>query len=251
MLRHPIRLLITLFLLVFIVGPSLLGFYTDWLWFGEVGYRQVYLTMLTSEGALFTILFAVAAVWLAVNLQVALRTLSHARPMLTTRDGIQVTLPGPRQLRAIAMALAVIAAALVGLYGASEWDVWLAWQKGVPFGVADPVLGHDVSFYVFALPFLQFVRGVAEALVVLAALGAGVIYLVSGNLTSGFPARVALSPGARRHLALLAALFLLLLAFSAWLSRAEFLVNQSGMIFGASYADVHGRLPASWAVVAV
>lgn len=251
MLRHPIRLLITLFVLVFIVGPSLLGFYTDWLWFGEVGYRQVYVTMLTSEGALFTILFAVTAIWLAFNLQLALRTLSHARPMLTTRDGIQVTLPGPRQIRTIAMALAVIAAALVGLYGASEWDVWLAWQKGVPFGIADPVLGHDVSFYVFALPFLQFVRGVAEALVILAALGAGAVYLVSGNLTSGFPARVALSPGARRHLALLAALFLLLLAFSAWLARAEFLVNQSGMIFGASYADVYGRLPASWAIIAV
>ena len=59
----------------------------------------------------------------------------------------------------------------------------------MPFGQADPILGRDVGFYVFSLPFLQFVRGLAQALVVLAALASAAIYLVSGSLTSGFPAR--------------------------------------------------------------
>ena len=53
--------------------------------------------------------------------------------------------------------------------------------KAVPFGQADPILGRDVSFYVFTLPFLQFVRGIAQTLVVLAALGAGALYLISGQ----------------------------------------------------------------------
>jgi uncharacterized membrane protein (UPF0182 family) len=250
MLRHPIRLVVLLFLLVFIVGPSLLGIYTDWLWFDQLGYQSVYATMLTSEGYLFAILFAVAAVWLALNLHVALGTLGYTRPMLTTREGVQIALPGPHQLRAIAMGLAVLVAAVLGLYGASEWNVWLAWRKAVPFGVVDPILGHDVGFYVFALPFLEFARGIAEALVILAALGVGAIYLVSGHLTSGFPAQVAISPAARRHLALLVALFLLVLGFSAWLGRAELLVGQSGMIFGAGYADVYGRLPLTYVAIA-
>ena len=51
-----------------------------------------------------------------------------------------------------------------------RWEIWLAWRNAVPFGVADPILGHDVGFYVFSLPFLQLLTGLGQALVVLAAL---------------------------------------------------------------------------------
>ena len=88
-------------------------------------------------------------------------------------------------------------------------------------------------------------------MVVLAALTSGAIYLVSGHLTSGFPARLSMSPVARRHLVVLAAAFFLLLAWGAWLTRAGYLVEPSGMIFGASYADVYGRMPASLLLMAV
>ena len=36
---------LVLVLLVIFAGPSLITFYTDWLWFGEVGYQFVYSTM--------------------------------------------------------------------------------------------------------------------------------------------------------------------------------------------------------------
>ena len=39
---------------LFLGGPSLLRFYTDWLWFGEVGYQQVFTTIVRSEASLFT-----------------------------------------------------------------------------------------------------------------------------------------------------------------------------------------------------
>src|SRR6185369_9607829 len=57
-------------------------------------------------------------------------------------------------------------------------------------------------------------------------------------------------PGARRHLALLVAVFMLLMAWGAWLHRAEHLVESSGLIHGASYADVYGRMPAAFVVIA-
>ena len=64
-------LVIAAALFVVFVGPSLLGFYTDWLWFGEVGYQQVYSTTLRAQGTLFVIAFAVTVAWLMVNLRVA------------------------------------------------------------------------------------------------------------------------------------------------------------------------------------
>ena len=97
----------------------------------------------------------------------------------------------------------------------------------------------------YSLPFLQLLRGMGQALVVLAALTSGGLYLVSGSLSSGFPGRMSMTPSARRHLSLLVAAFLLLLAWGAWLQRTEHLVQTSGLLHGANYADVYGRMPAA------
>jgi uncharacterized membrane protein (UPF0182 family) len=237
-------------LLVVLIGPTLIKFYTDWLWFGEVGYQRVYATMISAQGLLFVIAFAIAAAWLAANIQLALSGIGDLRPVLTTRDGIEVTLPGGRQLRSLGLGIAVVLAIIVALYAAGNWELWLLWRNAVPFTTRDPILDRDVGFYVFSLPFFQFVRGIAQALVLLAGLASAVLYLMSGSLTSGFPARLSMSGNARRHLCLLGAAFLLTLAWSAWLNRAEHLVESSGLIHGASYADVYGRMPAAFVVIA-
>jgi uncharacterized membrane protein (UPF0182 family) len=241
---------LAVFALVFLGAPSAVRFYTDWLWFGEIGYVQIFSTMLRGQSTMFTAAFVLAFLWMAGNLRIALQSIGDARPVFTTREGIEVTLPGRRQLQTLAMAAAAVLGVLVGLFAAGRWETWLAWQNAVPFGEVDPVLGRDASFYVFSLPFLQLLRGMGQTLVVLAALTAGALYLVTGSLTTGFPARIAPSAGARRHLSLLAAAFLLLLAFGAWLSRAEHLIEASGMIQGASYADIHGRMPAALVLMA-
>jgi len=175
-------------LLVALLAPSLVKFYTDWLWFGEVGYQPVFLTMLRSQGLLFVIAFAIGAVWLAGNIRAAVAGIGDLRPVFTTREGLEVALPGGRQLRTLGMAVAVLLALVVALYAAGNWETWLLWRNAVSFGTSDPILGRDVSYYVFSLPFLQFVRGLAQGLVILAALVSGALYLVSGSLTSGFPA---------------------------------------------------------------
>ena len=51
-------------------GPALVTLYTDWLWFGEVGYQQVFTTVFSSQGTLFTITFVASVVWLEVNVQI-------------------------------------------------------------------------------------------------------------------------------------------------------------------------------------
>src|SRR5687767_15894143 len=117
MLQRPMRLLVLAVLaLLFFAGPSLVRFYTDWLWFGEVGYQQVFLTMLRAQGTLFTITFVIAAVWLTVNLRIALGAVGDLRPVFTTREGIEVPLPGRQQMRTLASGLAVVVAAMMALF---------------------------------------------------------------------------------------------------------------------------------------
>ena len=246
------RIVILIFAaIIFFGGPSIVGFASDWLWFGELGYQQVFLTTLRAQGTLFTMAFVIAAAWLTVNLRIALASVGEMRPVFTTRDGLEVPLPGRQQMRTIASLAAVVLAALIGLFASSQWETWLSWRYAVPFGQADPILGRDASFYVFTLPFLQFVRGLGQALVMLAAVSCGAIYLMSGSLTSQFTSAVWMTAAARKHLSILAAVFLLLLAFGAWLGQAEQLVQASGVIYGPGYSDVNGRMPAALVLAAV
>ena len=251
MRRRPILVIVALFAVLFIAGPSLVAFYGDWLWFGELGYQSVYATILRAQALLFTAVFAAAAAWFTVNARVALATVGDVHPVFTTRDGIELALPGRRQIGVIVNSLVIVAAAIIGLFASGEWDVWLSWRNAVSFGQADPLLGYDISFYVFSLPLLDVLRGIAQALVVIAGLGAAAIYLLTGSLTSGFPRTLSMTTAARRHLSILFALFMLLLALGAWLRRPEYLLQPSGVIFGASYADVHGRLPAALVIMAI
>jgi len=85
--------------LLFLAGPSLLRFYTDWLWFGEVGYRQVFTTIIQSEASLFTIAFVVSVIWLIFNLRLALGSVGEGRPIFTTQQGWEAPPPAARRCR--------------------------------------------------------------------------------------------------------------------------------------------------------
>src|SRR2546425_4420472 len=120
-MRHPLRLVVIVVLaLLFLGGPSLVRFYTDWLWFGEVGYQQVFTTIVRSEASLFTIAFVVSVIWLVVNLRLALGSVGEGRPIFTTQQGMEVALPGRQQLRTITSAVAMVAAALIGLFASAQ-----------------------------------------------------------------------------------------------------------------------------------
>jgi uncharacterized membrane protein (UPF0182 family) len=239
-------------LLLFLGGPTLMRLYTDWLWFVEVGYEQVFLTMLRTQVALFVGAFVCAVAWLWLNLRQAVGSLGDVRAVFTTREGLEITVPGRRQLRALALGAAALLSILVGLFAAGQWETWLAWRHGMPFGEVDPLLGHEVRFYVFSLPFQQLLRGLLQTLVVVTGLATGGVYLLAGGMTSRFAGTLTLASGARRHLSLLGAVLFLLLAWGAWLQRAEYLVDASSPILhGASYADVHARMPAALVAMAV
>jgi uncharacterized protein len=236
--------------LVFFVLPSTTDLAADWLWFGEVGYRDVFLTGVTARSAMFAVIFVVAALWMWLHLRRALSSLSAAPIHVATVEGYTVALPTQGQLRPLVAAAAVLIALAVALYGSSSWFTFLAWQHGKPFGVVDPILGHDTGFYIFTLPLLHLIRNVALGLVLLAAAGATAIYVVAGKLAlTPFGLRV--QPEATRHGAVLASALFLVLALSAWLDRLSALVTPGSLIHGAAYSDVYARMPAAFLLMIV
>lgn len=228
-----------------VVWPSAANFYTDWLWFVEVGYQQVFTTSLLTRLGLGAVVAIMTFLMLFVNFRIALRRFDEPYLVLgvSPADGSPVVIQrgGVVWLVTLASALGALAA---GVYGSSQWLDWLKYSNAVPFGVTDPILGHDVAFYVFSLPWLTFLRGLALAVFVLAAAGSVFIYLLperaAGERSNPMAAlRVGLT-----HLSILAAGILALLAAGAWLDRAGLLLSPGGIIHGATYADVSAAMPA-------
>jgi uncharacterized membrane protein (UPF0182 family) len=235
--------------LVFVAGPPLVTLYTDWLWFGEVGYQPVFLRTIAARTWLGAAVFALAFAVLYANLRLAQRTLKRYVFTVMTAHGPHSIALEPSRTRPLLYAVAAVAALLLGLYASARWDVWLLARNAVPFGAADPILGYDVSFYVFQLPFLQFIHRVLLLTVVLAAVGVAVAHRFGGGLQVD-PARgLVASAAARRHLSLLAVVLLLLAAFDAWLGIPELLISPGGILHGASYVDVHARMPRQWVLI--
>ncbi|MGQ0735270.1 MAG: UPF0182 family membrane protein [Acidobacteriota bacterium] len=232
---------------LFFVLPSTTRFATDWLWFGELGYRDVFLTALYGRFGIGLAVFVLAFVWFAAHLRHAMRAASGAPASFTTREGFTIVLPTRDQLRPLALLAAAAAALLLAAVAGSEWLTVLAWWHATPFPGEDPILGHNAAFYVFTMPVMELVRGIGLALVVLAALGSAALYVVAGELALT-PFGIRMAPGVRRHAAVLAAAFFAILALGAWLDQPRQLLSPSGIIQGASYADVHARMPAALAL---
>jgi uncharacterized membrane protein (UPF0182 family) len=249
-------------LVVLLALPSAVEFYTDWLWFAELGYPHVFTRILAVKSWIFVGVFALALAFLLANLLFAFRALTRRELVVVTAQGPRVVVIDPQRLRSLFHALATLGALLLSFFAASHWDTWLLYWNAVPFGKRDPVLGYDASFYVFSLPFYESLRSLALLMLIPTAIAVIAMYISAGAM--GLSARRSLARGstgtsggffittrARRHLALLAALFLLLLAAGAWLDIPDLITTSSGILHGASYTDVHARMPALWVLTIV
>lgn len=252
--------LLLLALVVLFVVPSAVVYYTDWLWFRELGYEQIFLRTLNAQSAVFAATFAIVFSFLYFNLRFARRRTSD-RPRVvlgTSADGRPISVEG-RQLASLAMPVSLVVALLAGIAGAADWMGWLTFLHGVPFGERDPLFGREIAFYVFQLPIYQAVRQEALLITILTLAGCLLYYVLSGSFVvesrpgvSSWP-RIRLVPSARRHLSLLAALVFALLSIGAWLEIPATLLTptESSVAFGASYSDVYANIPFLWALAVV
>ncbi|MFU8852445.1 UPF0182 family protein [Micromonospora sp. SL1-18] len=243
--RATVGVLIGVFLLFTLLGWGV-NAWTDWLWFDEVHYTQVFTGVLATRLTLFLLVGAGLAALIAGNLWLAYQL----RPRLRPHSPEQATLEryrmllGPRLGTWIALVSAVIGL-FAGLSAQSRWGQWMLFRNGGSFGVKDPEFGIDVGFYVFQLPFWSYLLGVAFTAVVLSLLGAlAVHYLYGGVRLQGVGDRM--TSAARAHLSSLVAVFVLLKAVAYVLDRRAMLLeyNEGAKLYGAGYADVNALLPA-------
>ncbi|MGH7275994.1 MAG: UPF0182 family protein, partial [Candidatus Rokuibacteriota bacterium] len=240
---QPVIVLLLVFLALALIA-QIVPLYTDWLWFQEVGYTQVFTKTLAFRGSLFTALAVSVLVFLYVNLTLAART---AAPDVIWELEDQLGLPGrvviePLIRRFLPIVVAVISLA-AGLRATAHWQTVLAYFNAVPFGAVDPLFERDLAFFVFTLPFWRLLHGWAITLVSGTMVLTVAVYVLQRSLvlTTRGPR---LAGGARTHLLALGAVALGLKAIGFWLDRFELVFSPRGIVFGAAYTDIYASLPA-------
>jgi hypothetical protein len=240
---RPIAVLVAAFVALAVLA-QVVPFYTEWLWFGAVGYTDLFWAIVTMRGTLFATVALGVVVFLYGNLAFAARA---AQPDVYWELEDQLGLPGRLVIEPLLRRFLPVVAGLVALVAAlrasEQWETTLRFLNAEPFGVADPVFDHDLSLYVFVLPFWRMVHGWGTALVTGTLLLTLLVYVLQRSLvlTTRGPR---LAAGARTHLLLLGAVLLGLKAVGFWLDRYEVLLSPGGLVYGATYTDVNASLPA-------
>ncbi|WP_456370887.1 UPF0182 family membrane protein [Thermodesulfatator atlanticus] len=236
--------------LFILLGRPFVGVYTDYLWFHDLGFERVFLLKFWLQSLLFFVVAAFVGGLFYLNGRLVHQSASKGGAFADFFDPRFRVWLGEK-FRLFLKVLALFLAIMLGLSAMPFWEDALLFVKATPFGKTDPLLGLDISFYVFRLPFLRYLANLTFALWVLCA-GFGLfIFLVLGHIKTSYEKKLILTTPFRRYLALMLALFFLRLAFDLWLDRADLLFDERGVVFGAGFTEAKVVLPVLNALVFV
>ena len=223
---------------------GLANFWTDYLWFDSVDFAAVWRTLLFTKIVLGLIGIVVAFGLILGNLWLAQRVGPELAP---PGPGEQLVLRYRSWARSrrwwMLLGVSGFFGLVLGLGAVGWWEDWLLFSNRQAFGVTDPVFSNDIGFYVFQVPFWRDLFGWAFQFVVVTSLVVAAFYYLNGSIRV-LPRGLRVAPGVKVHLSVLLAVLTLLKAVGYWLDQFDLLYSERGAAFGATYTDIHARLPA-------
>ena len=227
---------------VLLFGRLFALLYADHAWYAALGAEPLWrekmadLTVIHLVSAVFAGLFALVNIY-AIRRSIV--SLAFPRRLGNVEFGEEV----PERTLDFAAFVLAAAVALAMAFAVPSWDKLAALKLGTRFGESDPFFQMDLSFYTAWLPLEASVYMWALVLlVVVSALVIGLYALTPSLRWQRGAFRVTVR--ARRHLSVLACLFLLTMAWSYRLDGYELLISGSGPDRMFSYVDHQWLLPA-------
>lgn len=213
---------------------GLLSFWTEYLWFDALEYRGRFWTVVFSKlgfaalAGLISALIATALTW-----------------GLPRR---------PSAFRFVPITLVTLTGTLWGYF---NWDVILKWWHATDTGISDPVLGRDVGFYLFQLPFWDNLYYLMWWVAIIPLFSAAIYFFLIRQIADRprqmdleFPSLELNDEEFRtRRTQITRCLFFsmgilaFVLAFGKVLDRFHLLYSPLGTVNGAGWTDVSIRLP--------
>ena len=250
--RTALRAAIIAVVLVLFIAPPIATRFADWLWYREVGFERVFLTVLGAQWALGLAAGLLGFAVLYTNARLALRGVATRN--LHIKDANAWAAEGPsvlieRMATWLAPLVALGFSLIIAGASAGNWRDLAQFVYRTPFGVTDPVFGRDIAYYVFTMPMLENVLAFAIGTGWLALLMAIAIYLARGDVGAAVgertqPWRLFVTPRAQMHLAVAGAALLVMGAIRIVLvGLPGLLLGRHQVLSGATYTDLRIQRP--------
>lgn len=239
-------LVVAIVLVLYTVAGILRSIYADWLWFQSLGFASVYATEILTKTWLFFAGAGLFLVFAVVNLVMASRLAPQGYEQSFIAEFDPPTL---RRMVAVGLiAASLFFAVIFGTVASGEWSTVLQYFHGAHFGLVDPAFKRDVGFYTFSLPALRFFQSWFLGAVAVVLLGVVGVYVFVFSLQNFVPE---VSRKVKAHVGILLILLLAAFVWSYILSIYELDFSTSGVVFGATFTDMHARLPAYIILIAL
>ncbi len=230
---------------------STVSFITDWWWFSEVGFIEIFFTSFWARVGVGLAVGVCAALFIGFNLLIAIRSRVPWRVTISDQVIGRPLLLAGQAIPMVALTGSVVFGVFIGAAVSVSWQDVLMFMHATPFGTLDPLYAKDLSFYIFSLPVYTLAAGIVKFLVITALIACGAVYFIQGIWNPGqFFARLFQRFGARSfppysldhkprvHLGILLAIFFAVTAGSTMLSMYQLVLSHDGIIFGATAAHV-------------
>jgi len=233
------------FVAVLIALTSSTRFYTDILWFQELGIASVLWKSLSTQFGLGLAVGLITAlfVWANIRLTARLGPAYQAPAAQRMNDFERVREQLLPYLKWLRFGVAAFVGFSAGVGAGAAWRTFLLYVNRVSFGETDPQFNKDVGFYVFELPFfdqaLDWIWFAIAAALFFSAVG----HFFHGSIQPVFGLR-GVTSAALAHLSVLLGLLALTKAAQYWVGQYQLNFSDRGTVSGASYTDVHAQLPA-------
>lgn len=251
-----VSVLVILFVL-FAAAGTIATFYTDVLWFADLGHANVLWTRIASAWIVALGFGALAFALVYANLVIARRmapraflTLAGGMPEQVRQGLVQLKTALEPLMRWVLPGVSLLIAVGSGAAMAANWQQFQLALHAVRFGVADPQFGRDVGFFVFTLPALRSVSDWLTSTLVVVLVLTTIVHLFDGAIRPWEKLR-GFAPHVKAHLSVLAGLIVVSKAFDYWLRAFELDFSPRGQVVGATYTDVNAQLPALYILIAI
>jgi len=234
---------IALIIIFMIFFSKITGLYVDWLFFNEVMFMDVFNKTLISQlitGALFGL---IGFLFVFINIMITFRL--PIPPVDIMFFGVARFTTDFKGLTRFLKILGLIFSLLIGLFsitwGSNVWNQALIFINAINTNTIDPIFYNDIGFYLFKLPFLKILNNFAGFIIFTTLCTVIVLYIIRGSVLLK-NTRVFVVDYAKKHLSILGMLFIFKLALGFYLDTFDILYSPQGVVFGAGYADVYGKL---------
>ncbi len=258
---------VVIFLAIFI-APGLFRLITDWYWFQEIGFENIFTTILGAKILLGLIVGILSFFIIYGNFWLAGKLVASNPIVVRPRENVGAETDGAsgldlkKYINRFALPASLMLGLFTGLVGASGWETALKYFNATLFGAQDPIFGRDIAFYFFNLPFIQFLVGLGFWLIVASLIAATANYILQNNISlspainnisngtkqsvpgGGVLKSLFLKKSSKIHLSILIALFFVLTGFKIYAVKIpSLLYGTTGSFTGASFTDIHAILP--------